>query len=114
MTNFKIISKMIAGVGFSFHMSACLNEDIERGICDIPITYSGFIKPLIETKCAIPGCHVAGGSAPGDFTIYGNVNARATAIKTRTADGSMPKVGSITPEEIEKIACWVESGALNN
>ena len=75
------------------------------------VSFSGFIKPLIETKCAITGCHA---DTETHLTNYTEIKAKASQIKTKTGNGTMPKTGSITSEEISKIACWVNEGALDN
>ena len=78
------------------------------------VKYSIDVKPIIETKCAISGCHVAGGSSP-NFTQFANIQSSAAQIKTVTQNGSMPKNGSKLPQaELDLIACWVDDGALNN
>lgn len=79
------------------------------------VTYSGTISTIITTKCASAQCHGAGNKKPGgDLTTWDLVNANAAEIKTRTGNQSMPKVGSLTSDQIKQIACWVDDGALNN
>ena len=79
------------------------------------VSYSAFIAPLINAKCAGAQCHAAGQKKPGgDLTTWTLVNASAADIKLRTGNGNMPKTGSITADEIKQIACWVDEGALNN
>lgn len=79
------------------------------------VKYSVDVKPIIETKCAISGCHVSGGAAPSNFLQFANVQASAAQIKTNTQNGSMPKGGTKLPQaELDLIACWVDDGALNN
>ncbi len=91
-----------------------INVSIVKGTST---SYANVIKPLIETKCAFSNCHAS--NAPSvDLTTWTNVNKYAASIKTRTADGSMPKApkpgGSLTADQIKQIACWVDEGALNN
>ncbi len=76
------------------------------------ISYEAEISPIITTNCAISGCH-AGTQSP-DFRQFSNIKENAALIKTKTGDGSMPKNGSLTADEIAKIACWVDDGALDN
>jgi len=79
------------------------------------VTYSGTIENIIATKCAFALCHGAGNKKPGgDLTTWTLTSANAAEIKTRTSNGSMPKTGSLTPDQIKQIACWVDDGALNN
>ena len=78
-------------------------------------SYVDDIEPIIETSCAVSGCHVSGGAAPFAFTNVASVQAHAPAIKTVTANGSMPKSGApLTQLQKDRIACWVDDGAPNN
>jgi uncharacterized membrane protein len=90
-----------------------LNVAVPRG--DTGISYAADIQSIIASRCAVPGCHVAGTSVPS-FTSYAAVAARAQNIKLRTSNGSMPPAGSadLTAQQIQQIACWVDDGAKNN
>jgi hypothetical protein len=77
-------------------------------------TFSGEIKAIIDTKCAISGCHNGDNGAARNWTVFDNIKAKAAGIKSRTSDKSMPKTGSLTQAQIDLIACWVDDGALNN
>lgn len=79
------------------------------------ISYSAVIAPIFTATCNFSGCHGAGSSGR-DWTIYSDVKANASVIKSRTSNRSMP-IGSgptLTDAEIKQIACWVDDGALNN
>ena len=78
-------------------------------------SYNDDIVPIINTNCAVSGCH-DGNSSPPDWTDLALVQENAENIKTRTMDGSMPPAGrqDLQPTEIQAIACWVDDGALNN
>lgn len=76
------------------------------------ISFSQSIKPIIEKSCAIPNCH--DGSGAITYLVFENIKANPGDIKARTQSGNMPKDGPLTQDEIEKIACWVDDGALNN
>lgn len=77
------------------------------------ISFSTSVKPIIANSCAVTGCH-DGSSAQANFTIFSNVQSRASSIKSRTQSGSMPKNGTLTQAEKDAIACWVDDGAKNN
>jgi hypothetical protein len=81
------------------------------------VSYSAVIKPLITKTCALSNCHASGGPV-ADLSAWVGANQYAAGIKTKTADGSMPKPpqpgGSLTADQIKQIACWVDEGALNN
>lgn len=72
----------------------------------------GEINTIIQTNCAISGCH-AGNQAP-DFRVTSNITGSAQRIGIRTGGRTMPPPssgGSLTDAEIAKIACWVADGA---
>jgi len=72
------------------------------------------VMPIITNSCAVSGCHDGNSGIP-DWTNKNNVIMSAANIKTRTGNGTMPPGDrSITDEEIQNIACWVDDGAENN
>lgn len=77
------------------------------------VSFASQVKPIIDTNCAIPSCHVAG-TGRVDFTKLANIQANAQAIKSRTASGNMPKNGSLTTNQKKLIADWVDQGAKDN
>ncbi len=93
------------------------NNDCEvSGMVEITsgTSLDGTVMPILETNCAISGCHDGSTNLP-DWSLKGNVISFASIIKQRTGNGSMPPMGSsITDEEIETIACWVDDGAEDN
>lgn len=74
------------------------------------ISFRESVQPIIETYCAIPACHDGTGNI--DFRVFSNLNPGD--MKARTQSGNMPKEGSLTPEQIEAIACWADDGGKNN
>jgi SprB repeat len=79
------------------------------------IKFSTDVKSIINTNCAIAGCHVAGGSGPGNFAIFANIQASAFAIHRVVQSGNMPKNAAKLPQaQLDAIACWVDDGAPNN
>lgn len=76
-------------------------------------SWSGDILPIMEKNCAISGCH-NGVSRANNFREYASAKTHAKAIKTKTQDRSMPFDGSLTQNQIDLIACWVDDGALQN
>ena len=89
--------------------------------CDASVfTYSGTIKPMLDTKCV--GCHSA--SSPG-----GNINLSSYAairpialngklygsIAHQTGFSPMPKNGTkLSDCEITQVQRWIAAGSLNN
>ena len=99
----------------AFLISSCSSEDPGPMIvdpCD-EVTYSETIKPLMDTSCRLPTCHIPGTEAP-PFSDFATIQALSASIKVRTGNRSMPLQGSLTQTQIDQIACWVDSGALNN
>ncbi len=90
-----------------------LNINVSQGITHT--SWSSEILPIIENSCALNGCHDGGNINHSDLRIYSNAKFYATLIKTYTQDGSMPFEGEpLEQYEIDRIACWVDEGALNN
>ncbi|MEQ8686937.1 MAG: hypothetical protein RIE86_16670 [Imperialibacter sp.] len=99
--------KYIVGVEDSEGCSSSLDVQIYSGI-----SFSVSIKPIIETNCAISGCHDGTGNI--DYNNFDNIKLNPSDIKSRTQSGDMPRNGTLTAAEIDMIACWVDDGALNN
>ncbi len=76
------------------------------------VSYSGAIQAIIETNCAISGCH--NGSISPDLRSFASIQASASRIKARTSNRSMPRGRTLTQAQIDQIACWVDDGALDN
>lgn len=69
------------------------------------ISYESSIKGIIANNCS--GCHPS-------FTSYSTLKSRANAVKSRTGSRDMPRGSSLSQEQIDMIACWVDDGALQN
>ena len=79
-------------------------------------SYKKDVKPIVDLKCAISGCHVSG-AYMGDFTTYPALKTRANngKIKLLVIDNTtMPLNSSLTEDQIQTIKCWLENGAKNN
>lgn len=102
---------------WSFSCSGDSEEALfDQPDCTVPVSLSAEIMPLLQSNCAIDGCHTAGTGLP-DFMVKENVLEYAAEIKRRTADGSMPPPYSgiaLTSDEINKISCWVDQGKKDN
>jgi hypothetical protein len=98
-------------------LPSCVNhnlfpdEPIEE-TCAPETSWQDEILPIMTASCATSGCH--DGVSRGDWTNYNEVKDYAAAIKRRTVDKSMPFDGPLPQDQINKIACWVDNGALNN
>ncbi|HEY9049529.1 MAG TPA: hypothetical protein VIN08_26705 [Ohtaekwangia sp.] len=102
---------------------SCVDHNIGSSFivtCDnaVTISYSANVVPIIQTKCAIEGCHVSGTGLP-DWTVLSNLQEKKSEVQRRitlplTDPDKMPRVGSITQEERQTIYCWIQQGALDN
>jgi hypothetical protein len=87
--------------------------------CPEPISFQNDVKPIIESSCALTGCHNGDNGAERNWTVFTNFQTKRANVKDRInrppgTPGHMPAAGSITPAEIEIISCWVDQGGLNN
>ena len=74
------------------------------------------INPIAENRCANnSACHGSGSvNGPGELLTYNQIKAAASLIKTAVETRRMPLGSSLSQSEINKISCWVNSGAENN
>ena len=94
-------------------------EELYPGtFCDTAnVTWSGTIEPIIQTRCAIPGCHVPGGTGTGDLLTYADVKEIADNGLLRLTvlvDQSMPQTGPLGDCEQQQINIWLNDGAPEN
>jgi hypothetical protein len=104
-------------------LGACYYDNEEElypdNFCDTQaVTWSGTIQPLMQTRCALPGCHVPGAQSP-DLSNYTSVKAQADAgrIRARAIDGTpsiMPPSGRMPSCDQAKLDAWLQLGAPNN
>lgn len=82
----------------------------------LPASLTEDVIPIINTNCAISGCHVTGVQAP-DLTKKEIIIASAPLIKAQVQTRTMPPTDSgesLTLNEIQTIVCWVDNGAHDN
>lgn len=109
-----------------FNAQSCVDHKLPTpdgfGCSGVVVSYEHDVWPIIETNCAIVGdggCHNGGNGASRDWRVFANVQSHAGQIKdriTRTPGtaGYMPKIGSLSDEQIRLISCWVDQGAQDN
>lgn len=107
-------------VSFSVIITACKKDKEETTPSDevdcSTVTYSGTIKPIINSKCATAGCHAAG-SVNGDYTTYAGIKAKfdnGTLKKEVITDKTMPQNGSLSETQYKQFDCWINAGAPEN
>ncbi len=78
--------------------------------------FAADVQPIINASCAnSSNCHGSGSlNSGGPLTDYNLIFAKRSNIKFQIENGLMPKVGSLTTDQKNKIICWINSGAPNN
>lgn len=93
-----------------------LQDGMSGSVDCADVTFSQDVQSIINTNCAVAGCHVTGTTLP-DFSQNSVMESRAAQIKSRTANGSMPPPSSglsLSKEQVDIIACWVDNGGKTN
>lgn len=101
--------------------TSCVYDNVEElyGETECPPEGTSFdqtIEPIIESSCAVSGCHVTGQQQP-TLESYAQIVSNAEKIKARTSNGTMPPSSSglsLTQAEIDAIACWVDEDTPDN
>jgi len=93
--------------------------EVEIDTCGGTVSYITEVKPIVDTSCAITGCHNGDNGADKNWTVFSNFQSKSSNVKDRItrppgAPGHMPLVGSITVDQIQAIVCWVDQGAQDN
>lgn len=87
-----------------------LQVTVPQGITGV--SWKNDVLPIVKASCALNGCH--DGLVRPDLSRYDKAKFYAEKMKELTQDGSMPFEGSISQDEIDLIACWVDDGAPDN
>ena len=95
------------------------SESAVVGLVGGGVSYMNDVDPIVQSKCAIPSCHVADNSQGlPDYTVFANFQARANnnpgGIRQRVKTGDMPRTGSLEAAEMAAIFCWIDEGAQDN
>jgi hypothetical protein len=83
------------------------------------ISYAAEVDPIIQASCAIPNCHDGSNANLPNFTVFSELQSRANdqpgGVRQRVKSGDMPRGGgTLQPDEIAAILCWVDEGAQEN
>ncbi len=104
-------------------ISSCTNES--QGLEGLdPVCFESQILPLIQSSCAVSGCHDAGTSEDGyNFTSYNNIikvvnpgDARGSKLYTVLSEpygAMMPPHQPLSMDNRNLIKIWIEQGAKN-
>lgn len=81
------------------------------------LTYDGQIRNIVQSNCAISGCH-GDGTSPGLFTTYEGMKPYLTSglIKLRAIDEKAmpPAPAKLSDDDYLKLRCWIEAGFPEN
>lgn len=85
--------------------------------CNTTISFANDVMPIMQANCV--GCHEQGNASGGyDLSSYTAISANATAVLgSMKASGYqlMPQGGpALEDSTIQKIACWIQQGKLDN
>lgn len=77
--------------------------------------FAADVSPIIQTSCAISGCHASGSTnGPGALTSHAQISAAGSSIRSAVSSGRMPQSGTLSSAQKSSIICWIDSGAPNN
>ncbi|MBW1296482.1 c-type cytochrome [Aquimarina litoralis] len=79
-------------------------------ICNEDVSFTVDIQPIIQNNCL--SCH--GGNQSPDLRTFENIRNNASRVRTQVVNRTMPIGGTLSSNEIERIRCWIDNGALNN
>lgn len=80
------------------------------------LSYTANIRQLVDTHCAVSGCHVAG-TGRTDLTTYAGLKQVADNGLMRQKvliEKSMPPGGPLPDCELRQIEAWLNAGAPEN
>ncbi|MEO8591114.1 MAG: hypothetical protein ABI432_17170 [Flavobacteriales bacterium] len=117
---------LVLMLGTLLFSNGCYYDNEEElypnSFCDTTnITYSGTILPIVQAKCATPGCHVPGGDGAGDFTTYSGIVAKIVndgpflpSVRYSPGAIGMPTSGPLPSCELQQLELWVAAGYPEN
>ena len=119
------LTVVIIGVG----ITGCYKDVIYPDVAADPdgppqaVSFSVEVAPLLNTKCAIAGCHVAGAHSPVLTTAqsyqalvnggYVNVLIPKESILYKMINGEMREYIPLSADR-QKVYDWIRNGAPNN
>ena len=92
------------------------------------VSYSDYIEPILNERCALAGCHVAEHVTNLDLSSYDTFkkggkggatfvagDGKGSLVVTRIDGGGMPPSGPpLDQDEIQLFIDWINEGAENN
>lgn len=104
-------------VASGFLLTACSKSynPVDPVDCSTSKSYAVDVSPIIQSYCAIGGCHASGSSnGPGALTTHQQVYNNRSSIRTAIVNGSMPQNNSLIASQKNTIICWIDNGSANN
>lgn len=107
---------LVLGVIISCTKNNVANNNTNDNItCTGTKSFSSDVNPIIQSVCAVSGCHNAGSTnGPGPLTTYQQVFNARTTIRSAVASGFMPQNTTLSTDQKTAIVCWIDNGATNN
>ena len=122
---------------FTISVSGCGTSDDDTGdgaggvvdtTTDSGVSFQHDVLPILTQRCALAGCHVAGGPRGIDLRSYASVleggqrgaivvagNAAGSELVNQIATGNMPPGGPpLDDAQVQLITDWINDGAQNN
>ncbi len=103
----------------SFWMVSCAKEKVNYSQppnCPDTVSFNAVILPMVQSNCT--GCHGSGNGTGYTLTNYANISSHADAVLGSMRGSGyqlMPQGGPALPDSvIQKVACWIYQGKLNN
>ena len=108
------------------------STDEMGGVVDTPTgggtSFQNDVLPILAQRCALAGCHVAGGPLGVDLRTYASVlqggqrgaivvagDAAGSEIVNQISTGRMPLGGPpLDAAQVQLITDWINDGAQNN
>lgn len=88
------------------------------------VTFSLDISPIINSNCAMSGCHDAGGHEAKSLITYDDVmryvkenspdESKLYKVLYASGEDKMPRNGDLTDLQKQLIFVWIGQGAKNN
>lgn len=105
------LSVIIVLSGIMYSCEYNIEEPLdEMPDCNPQISFNQIVKPILDNNCVF--CH--NGSQFPDLRMHESIGLNSALIKEEVVSRRMPIGASLTQKEIDDIACWIDSGALNN
>src|SRR5689334_1281687 len=117
-----MMKSLLCAAAFLFISSCSKDKSEDANPCTYDasqLKYTGFIKNIIDTKCATTGsCHgtLQGQTGGGEYINYDQVKAKIDngSFNNRVFNlKDMPQNSSLTECDFKKLKDWVSAGAPN-